>query len=289
MPSEATLARRTAPLAALTAAFLALALALAPPAPAVDEGVPDRDRHPAVGALGFDPDGAGEQPASLLCSGMVLSDRVFLTAAHCIATMPEGTAWSVTLEPGAPAAPVVRPGIVFDEFPLPFLVPSLAAPEVVVHPDHDPERRTHDLAVLRHPPGTFAGVTPVVLPRARLLDRLRHRGALRGRSFRLVGYGTDPERGEGAPVFVLEGYRQTATAPFLRLTRTRLHLQGDVRRTRRGGLCLGDSGSPQLLEGTNRAVSLLTTHEETCSGRMEAQRLDTRSERAFLDDFVDVP
>ena len=58
-----------------------LLLALAPPALAIDEGVPDRDRHPYVGLLGFDLDGAGPTPASLLCTGSVLSDRLFLTAA----------------------------------------------------------------------------------------------------------------------------------------------------------------------------------------------------------------
>ena len=186
---------------------------------AVDEGVPDGGRHPNVGLLGFDEDGSGPAPAAFLCSGSVLSDSRFLTAAHCIAAVAPDVEWVVTLAPGDPAEPVVRPGLFPDDFPFPLVAPAVRGGVAVTHPDFDPETRAHDVAVVRFPPGAFAGSTPVTLPAAKHLDRMRRRGALKHSRFRLVGYGADPERGDGAPVFVVEGYRQTATAPFRALER----------------------------------------------------------------------
>lgn len=274
--------------AAVLAVALVAVLAASAPAGAVDEGVPDRDRHPAVGLLAADPDGTGPGAPFLLCSGFVVSEEVFVTAAHCITAMPEGTAWSVTLEPGSPAAPLATPGVYPDEFPFAMLRPTHPALEVVVHPRAGRgEDLANDVAVLRMAPGTFAGVTPVELPERRLLNRLARRGELHGTAFRLVGYGTDPEWGDGEPVFVLEGYRQTATAPFAALTRRWLWLDGDARNTGKGGLCYGDSGSPQLLGAT--AVSLLTAPDPTCRGAIRAQRLDIPAVRRFLEDHVALP
>ncbi|MBA3427762.1 MAG: trypsin-like serine protease [Actinobacteria bacterium] len=140
----------------------------------------------------------------------------------------------------------------------------------------DGDRLAHDVAVVKFPRDSFAGVAPIELPRARLLDRLQGH-----RSFRLVGYGADPERGDGAPVFVVEGYRQTRTTSFAALTHRQLQLEG--------GLCFGDSGSPQLLGDTNVAVALFSDHGGQCNGSFVSQRLDTRSERWFLARFVPLP
>jgi hypothetical protein len=255
-----------------------LFLAFAPDALAIDEGVPDRERHPYVGLLGFDVDGPGPTAPALLCSGSVLSDRHFLTAAHCIPAVPPDVEWVVTLEPGSPSAPVVVPGIFPDDFPHPLAVPSARGGVAITHPDFDPERLAHDVAVIRFSKGTFAGVEPVALPRAGLLDDLR---GIERRSFRLVGYGVDPEYGDGPPVFVVEGYRQTAIASFQALTRRQLVL-------RRGG-CFGDSGSPQLVGDSDLAVSQFSDPGPDCRGPNTAQRLDTRSERRFLERFVDLP
>jgi hypothetical protein len=274
-----------------TAAIVAAAvlLAAAPPAMAVDEGVPDGARHPNVGLLAFDVDRAGPIPPAFLCSGSVLSDELFLTAAHCIAAMPPDVDWLVTLNPGAPAGPVLTPGVFPDEFPFALIAPATAGGVAVTHPDFDPDTRSHDVAVVRFTPGTFAGVTPVALPPAELLDRARRGGVLRRNDLRLVGYGADPEWGDEAPVFVVEGYRQTATAPFRALTRERLVLDGRARRTGRGSLCYGDSGSPQFVDGSNVVVSLFSEHLPDCDGPLYGQRLDTSSERRFLSRFVRLP
>jgi hypothetical protein len=273
---------------AAVATALVISACGAAPALAVDEGVPDFDAHPNVGLMGFDVDGPGPEPTVAWCTGTVVSDHVFLTAAHCLVDFPAGTAFAVTLEPGAPAAPVYRPGRVFDDFPYPLTVPAPFARAAVTHPRFGgSENRVHDVGVLVFAPGTFAGVTPVRLPRPGEFDRGLHRRD----SFTLVAYGSDPEWGDGdPPVFIAEGYRQRASAPFKRLTPTQLQLDGRARVTGRGGLCLGDSGSPQFFANTNVQLSLLSNvDDDNCNGTILGQRLDTPSERRFLSDYVESP
>jgi hypothetical protein len=271
---------------AIGAALVTATLA-ATPALAIDEGVPDRAGHPYVGVLAADPDGDGPQAPFFWCSGSVVSDRVFLTAAHCIVSQPPETVWYVSLAAGSPRTPILQPGVFPDDgFDFPFLVPLTRASKAVTHPDFGGfDNRTHDVAVVLFGPNAFAGVAPVVLPKDHQLDHL----PLRRDPIRLVGYGMDPEHGNGDPVFVVEGYRQTATAPFRRLTGNQVLLDGDAAATRQGGLCLADSGSPQLLTGTNLALSLFSSgaaEVDACRGVIQAQRLDTRSERRFLAHYV---
>jgi Trypsin len=260
---------------ALAASLLAT-LAIAAPALAVDNGVPDGDRHPNVGLLGFDFDAEGPSPPFFQCTGSVISDRVFLTAAHCIDAF--GAAQEVvTLEPGSPSDPVYRPGVLFEGFPYEIDTPVHRPLATIVHPGFVPETLAHDVAVLVFRPRTFR-VRPVTLPPPRLLDLLRP--VARHLSFTLVGYGADPDFSGPEPRFVVPGFRQTATAPFKALTARQLQL-----RTGKGGLCLGDSGSPQLLARSNIAVSQLSAVGETCR-EIVAQRLDTASERRFLRPYV---
>jgi Trypsin len=266
---------------ALAASLLAT-LAIAAPAAAVDNGVPDGPRHPNVGLLGFDFDAEGPEPPYFLCSGSVLSDRAFLTAAHCIDVLGD-VQEVVTLEPGSPQDPVFEPGVAFDDFPFAITVPVQRPLATIVHPRFDPDTRHHNVAVLLFAPRTFR-VHPVTLPPLRLLELLRIPRLARHASFTLVGYGSDPDYSAGDPRFVLDGYRQTATAPFKALTANDLLLQGaDV--SGQGGLCIGDSGSPQFLGPTNIAVSLLSFDGDTCRDPV-SQRLDTRAEQRFLEPYV---
>jgi len=66
-----------------------------------------------------------------------------------------------------------------------------------------------------------------------------------------------------------------------------LHLRG-AGVSGQGGLCLGDSGSPQFLGSSNAAVSQLSFSGDSCR-EIVAQRLDTQAERRFLSRFVDLP
>jgi hypothetical protein len=274
-------------LVATLTAVLVVALVAPSRGAALDNGVPDGDRHPSVGLLAFDLDGAGGDPPAFLCSGSVISERVFLTAAHCIAAFPKDgfpqVEWSVSLEPGSAAGPVATPGLVFDDFPFAVRVPTTAALHVAVHPRFDPETRAHDLAVLVMPKRTFAGVRPVRLPPGRFLPKL----ARRETTLTLVGYGADPDFSGAAPKFLFEGYRQVAAAPIRGLTDRWVEL-GNTPEV--GGVCLGDSGSPQLAPGTSIAVSQVSTDgppEAPCTGTALAHRLDRPAERRFLARYLD--
>ena len=141
-------------LCAVIGAALVTAAFAASPALAIDEGVPDRARHPYVGALVADPDGDGPQAPFIWCSGSVISDRVFLTAAHCITPQPPETVWYVTLAPGSPRTPIYLPGVFPDDgFDFPILVPLTRANQAVTHPDFGGfDNRKHDLAVILFAP-----------------------------------------------------------------------------------------------------------------------------------------
>jgi hypothetical protein len=264
-------------LVVLVFAVVLVALPLPPAAVAIDRGVPDGSRHPNVGLLAYDLDGPAGAPPSFLCTGSVLSERVFLTAAHCINAFP-GASWSVSLEGGSPTSPAMTPGLVFDDFPFAVRVPTTPAVDVAVHPKFDPVSLAHDVAILTMPQRTFARVKPVRLPPRRLLSHLARRGA----RVTLVGYGADPDFSVQPPRFVLEGYRQRASAPVHGLTRQFLELDNT---TGSGGVCYGDSGGPQLLPGTNIALSHVSTNgpdDAPCTGTALAHRLDLPSERRFI-------
>lgn len=263
--------------AALAAASLVL-LSLAPPAHSLDEAVPDGNRHGAVGMIGADPDRDGPEVPRFLCNGAVISDRHFLTAGHCAALFGPDAEVFVSLQPGSPAAPVYRPGVYPDDFPFPPTGPVITGGVVTIHPGFDFDRRLHDVAVVTYPASTFAGVAPITLPKAGQVDRLR-----KGRTLRLVGYGTDPEYGDGAPVLIAEGFRQTRTTTLKSVSRRQIELKG--------GACVGDSGAPQFLGNSGVAIALLSDVGgfETCPGPYVSQRLDTRSERRFLSQFVRLP
>ena len=263
---------------ALALSLLATLL-LSAPARAVDNGTPDGDRHPNVGLLGFDFDADGGSPPFFFCTGSVLSDRVFLTAAHCIDVFDDGVEWVVSLEAGTPQHPAYTPGFVPDDVPFAIAAPVERPLATIVHPAFDPDTLAHDLAVLVFAPRTF-DVAPVELPRPNLLDSLSRKPGLAGTSFTLVGYGADPDYRTAEPRYLARGYRQTATAPYLALTSRQLHLQGS-HQSGEGGLCLGDSGSPQVLGASNLAVSQLSAVGDTCR-QIVAQRLDDPSDRGFL-------
>lgn len=275
---------------------LVLVAALAGPAAAIDNGSADGTGHPNVGLLAFDVDGPGGLPPIGFCTGSVISDHVFLTAAHCIASplIPPGVTWAVTLTAGSEAAPIISPGYYPDFFPDFLAVPSTPASAAIVDPSFGKKLPyANDVALLIFPAGTFAEVTPVQLPQANLLDSLAAHGGLVGSSLTLVGYGTDATRGGGqSPRFYDAGYRKTASAPFAALTPNWLKVLSAQPATGGGSLCIGDSGSPQFLQvgGADVEVSLHSTGGDTqCTGTPVNQRLDIPSVRQFLEQYVDLP
>jgi secreted trypsin-like serine protease len=245
---------------------------------AITFGQPDGNRHPNVGALLADYDADSPGP-DILCSGTLIGERVFLTAAHCTAFLEsEGIAqvW-VTFAPA------------YDEDST--SLAGLFAGTYVTHPEFGSggASDTHDIAVVlleRSP-----GIAPAVLPAAGLLDQLKANHSLRDRTFTAVGYGTVREDKTGGPhALFFDGIRRYALQSALNLEKAWLLLSMNPS-TGSGGGCYGDSGGPHFLGGvqSNLLVSITITGDAMCRATDKTYRLDTASARDFLDDFVVLP
>jgi Trypsin len=268
-------------MAAAVAVTTVAALVSASPALAIDNGVPDGTNHPNVGLLAIEHDGVKEP----LCSGFYAGPHkadpgtgVFVTAAHCLADLSargfSGSDLTVTFEPetttevGDPWATTAaswQPAFAYDT----------AA-------DAD-----YGVVLLEDP---VAGVTGVEFPRARLLDDLAERGALRPTTvFDNVGYGVIPAFKGGPPRIAPPPGRMFSTSKFVGLTATHLHLLTNSD-AGYGGACYGDSGSPVLRHDSNTAVAFVSGGgDRICRAMNHPLRLDIPAARAFYGDYLELP
>jgi len=249
--------RWAAPAAALAAAFT-----LVGAAGAITYGAPDGTNgvtHPYVGAL-IATNSKGQK--QLFCSGSLIAPTVFLTAAHCTAELE--------------AHGVTQVWVTFDQQ---FTSTSrLIAGTMHTDPlfggitgaSTDP----NDLAVITL--ARRAGVTPVQLPTAGLLDSIQ----LKAATFTNVGYGIHQD---GVP---WDASRWYSVSGFN-------SLNAGILRTKQnpslgfGGTCTGDSGGPQLYGAVEVAVT--ETGDPFCKSQNDGVRLDTPNARAFLSQFVALP
>ena len=275
---------RLRPALAIAALIAVAPLALVRPAAAVTNSQPDGSGHPYAGMFvgDFSPSHTGLEPG---CSGTLVSPTVFLTAAHCIVNRPERLAAQlyVTFDSGwpFPGAPTDLHAVASYHADPDFLTPDFPA--------------WHDLAVfvLAEP---VAGITPARLPTAGLLDQLAAKGGLIGATFDVVGYGIQgfevgggPPQPIGDPLATGLVERRVATSRFQALTPDVLNLfMQDV--LGYGGTCLGDSGGPHLLGGTNLLVGTSSWIDAGgCQAYSANVRLDTPPARAFLGQYVTLP
>lgn len=256
------------------------ALVSAAPAPAVVNGVLDGTRHPNVGLLAIEHDGVKDA----WCSGFYAGPHktqpgtgVFVTAAHCLADLPafgfSGSDLTVTFEPEvkievegftwATTAASWQPAFAYD-----------------TATDAD-----YGVVLLEEP---LAGVDGVEFPRARLLDDLAGRAALRPTSvFDNVGYGVIPTFEDGPPRYAPTTGRMFSSSKFVGLTQTRLKLLTNEH-AGYGGACYGDSGAP-VLHDSNTAVALVSGGDAICRAMNHPLRLDIPAARAFYDDYLQLP
>jgi hypothetical protein len=283
------------------AAAAACALTLSVPAAAINSynssPAPERSEVGAFVAQ-YDHDGDASTPDRVrwVCSGTMISDDVYLTAAHCTTDWPAGTRLGVSLaqdtqaEIDAARAAGLSGDELFEE----------VAVEGTPHTDpaypgssSDP----HDIAVLtfgddgatrlRERWGDFQ---PAQLPTAGQMDELGPQG-MNDLDYTIVGYGTqEATREPGGHVHYGGGQRLKAPASFNSLTNAWLKL--DMHATHgNGGACYGDSGGPNFAEVDGELVLFGTTitGDTPCYATNVTYRMDTPSAREFLDDFVTLP
>lgn len=279
--------------------FRALAIAvvacctLAAGAGAIGNGVPDGNAHPNVGLLAIEEEVNGELVRFGDCSGFYggprvgqPGEKVFVTAAHCISWLaevgiPPDQLWvtfdaEVTKDPDTDVITSSNTwhqasGLAFD--------PAFG----LTHSDP----RDYGVVLLETVP---AGLAPVQMPTAGLLDELTAQGGLRPETvFDNVGYGAIPTFTQGPPQVAYPPGRMFSTSRYKGLTQEFLKLNMNSELDGNGGSCFGDSGSPKLIHGTNTAVAITWGGDSICRANNYNGRLDTSTARAFYGQYLALP
>jgi V8-like Glu-specific endopeptidase len=255
-----------AALAAVTFASIALAQ--------TGDAQPDGNAHANVGALlAARKDGS----LAIVCSGTLVSPRVFLTAGHCsdyLLSLGQNTAY-VTFDPnfGRDADHSV-----------------LSTPyhgTVIENPDwHKPYQNDTAIVLLD---SAVTGIEPARVAPLGLLSGLKAAHALDAQSYLNVGYGSSEkvvEQGSG-PNFPFDGIRKWTVSGYHALDSEYIHLDQNLARGL-SGTGYGDSGGPTFLtvNGTQYVISVVSTGDVPCYSTSVNERVDTLNAHAFLDPYL---
>ncbi|GAA2160353.1 trypsin-like serine protease [Pedococcus bigeumensis] len=282
-------------------AAAATSVALALPAGAINSynasPAPERTEVGAFVAL-WDNTGDGVPDRfDWVCTGIMVDDDTYLTAAHCTDDWPAGTRFFVSLEQDFQSlidAHATQPAAVQAAL-------FLANGWVVEGDTHqDPaypgnSADSHDIGVIDFAdravtPQDVWDFTPANLPTAGQLDQLGGR-ALDAADWWAVGYGTEEAaRGPGGHTHPGGGVRMKAVEDFNALNKTWVRLAMNQSRGL-GGACYGDSGGPNFVQLGGRLVLAATTitGDAPCYATNVAYRVDTPGARAFLAPYVALP
>jgi hypothetical protein len=284
--------------AVVTTAVCALALAGISPAAAINsynaEPAPERTE---VGALiaTWDNDGDAATPdrVSWVCSGTMIDEDTFLTAAHCTTNWPDNVRFYVSLEEDAQGALEEAAELYPDD---PAAVAAAAGIEGTAH--NHPQfpgnaSDTKDISVVELPAAEVAdrwSFTPATLPAAGQFNAMGPR-ALDAVDWTVAGYGTqESQRGPGGHTHPGGGERLKAPLSFNALNNAWLRLSM-VEPLGNGGACYGDSGGPNfaVIGGERILAGTTITGDGPCYATNVAYRLDTPVARTFLAPFTELP
>ena len=162
----------------------------------------------------------------------------------------------------------------------------VAATSVSIHPDNlaNPvSYKNPDIGVLtlEHP---INGVQPVELPAEGAADHLQDSATLT-----TIGYGftRDCDTNLGHCEIDYDPVRRSASETLISVSQWFLTVGQNPNAHGTGGICLGDSGGPHLLAGTNTAVAVTTAFfSKACWSTSRDTRLDTPTALAFLRSFL---
>jgi len=254
----------------LIATLLALALlVMGTEAGAITYGQPDGNRHPNVGALIWQR--PSDNAFRILCSGTLIDEDVFLTAAHCTAFLESqnvSNVW-VSFDTQIPNAETAN------RTPATYLT----------HPAFNPNTLRNDVALvfLSSPQSQ----TPASIIAESDLSARKSDGTLKGQAFTAVGYGRTSEWQFGQPVQTFDGTRRFATSPYLGLTQNNLILLMTHNATGAGGTCSGDSGGPRFLGDSTVIASITSWGDPLCRSLDQTQRIDIPAVHDFIEQYLD--
>lgn len=262
-----------------TLAVTTILLLVVLPVSAISFGEPDGNAHPFVGSMVLRIPGAG---VFQVCSGTLISERVFMTASHCTVFLDGFLAANPGSEVLVTFDPTISEGGTF------YTGQWYTNPEFITNRD---AADTGDIAVIVL--DESPGIEPALLPTAGLLDQLKDSHVLRDTRFTAVGYGTVRVTNTTGPHGILDNVDRNRTEQgFHSLTKAWLHLPMTLPNGN-GGTCYGDSGGPHFIhlngEETRIVVSVTVTGDVPCVASDKTYRTDTAAARAFLADFVALP
>ena len=234
---------------------------------------PDNGLHPNVGA--FLLPRLSDHSLRIICSGTLVTPRVFLTASHCTAfALSQGfTATWVTFDPNY--------GITHSIFSTPY------HGTIVHNPDYkQPYHADFSLILLDQP---VAGITPAQIAPVGFLDALRDSGVINTTDYLNVGYGTSEKivlQGQG-PTFPFDGIRKWTISGFHALNPDMIHLDQNLNRGL-SGTGYGDSGGPTFVDTASGPVviSVVSTGDVPLYSTSVNTRVDTVAARDFLAPYL---
>ena len=249
---------------------LTIVAGLTAAAGAITYGTPDGNAHPNVGLFIAKIDNV----YYALCSGTLVSERVFLTAGHCTDALRQygGEAY-----------------VTFTSAP-PYSVASFLPGTPYTHPDYltsFPNTADIGVIVLKK---QVTGILPARVPPVGYLDDLSTQRGLRDAYFTHVGYGTQSVR----PTYISEVVRYQGISDLVNLLSSwtdgfNLHTTANPG-GERSGICFGDSGGPAFFEDSDIVVGIHSfVKNKNCKGTAVSYRVDIATSLDFLADFGVMP